>query len=130
MPILKKEAINKILLLIISDKEFELDYINIIFCSDEYLLNINKEYLSHDYFTDIITFDYSETTISSDIFISLDRIKENSNELKISYKSELYRVIIHGVLHLVGYDDTSDIEKKEMTSMEDFYLDKLQPYLS
>ena len=91
-----------------------------IFCSDNYLLNINNEYLKHNYFTDVITFDYSDNIIlSGDIFISIDRVKENSNDLSISFNNELLRIIIHGVLHLIGYNDKSDKEKLLMTSMED-----------
>lgn len=97
--------------------------INIIFCSDDYLLNINKEYLKHNYYTDVITFDYCENTIiSGDIFISLDRIKENANEEKTEYQEELKRVIIHGVLHLIGYNDKENDERNEMRMAEDKYL--------
>jgi len=91
-----------------------------IFCDDSYLLNINKEYLDHDYFTDIITFDYTEDNIiSGDIFISIDRVKENAYNLNLSFIDELHRVIIHGVLHLCGYKDKTEIEASTMRQLED-----------
>lgn len=100
--------------------------INIIFCNDEYLLKINQEHLTHDYYTDIITFDYSENTIiSGDLFISKDRVEENAEEYKVSFENELNRVIIHGILHLIGYNDKSESEIKEMRTKENYYLDKL-----
>lgn len=97
--------------------------ISFIFCSDDYLLEVNKQYLDHDYFTDIITFDYvADNIISGDIFISCDRVKENASEFKIEYLYELSRIIIHGVLHLLGYKDKSKKDKALMTQKEDFYL--------
>lgn len=102
---------------------FVLGNVNYILCSDPYLLNINKTYLNHDYNTDIITFNYNENqTINSDIFISLDRVKENAQEFKVSFEAELNRVMIHGILHLLGYNDKSPEEQAVMTSKEDFYL--------
>ena len=100
--------------------------LSFIFCSDNYLLEINKEYLQHDYLTDIITFDYVENKIvSGDIFISIDRILDNAKEFGVMFEEELKRIIIHGVLHLLGYKDKEEIEKNEMTNMEDFYLSRL-----
>jgi len=97
--------------------------ISYIFCSDEYLHKINLEHLDHDTFTDIITFNYcEEDLINSDIFISIDRIKENSESFKTTFEDELCRVIIHGILHLVGYDDKTDEDKVLMRAKEDFYL--------
>lgn len=101
--------------------------INIVFCSDSYLHDLNKTYLNHDTFTDIITFDYCEDDlVSGDIFISIDRVKENAKTLEIFYLEELNRVIIHGILHLLGYKDKSQEEKDLMREKEDFYL-TLQP---
>ncbi|MBN1820793.1 MAG: rRNA maturation RNase YbeY [Prolixibacteraceae bacterium] len=101
------------------------DEISVIFCSDEYLLDINRKYLKHDYFTDIVTFDYCEKDkISGDIFISIDRVEENAREYRVDFYNELYRVIFHGVLHLTGYNDQSDFEKREMREKEDFYLNR------
>jgi rRNA maturation RNase YbeY len=100
--------------------------ITYIFCDDEYLLKKNQEYLQHDTLTDIITFDYSEeNTLSADIFISVERVKENAVIFAVSFEQELKRVIIHGILHLMGYKDKSEEESKIMRSKEDFYLSKL-----
>lgn len=94
--------------------------INYIFCDDEYLLEINKQYLDHDYYTDIITFDNSVgKKLESDIFISIDRVGDNAKELSIEFKQELHRVIIHGILHLLGYKDKSPEEEKQMRKLED-----------
>ena len=94
----------------------DLDY---IFCDDEYLLEINEEYLDHDTFTDIITFDYSEDDlISAEIYISIDRVKENAKDFKVKFKNELRRVIVHGVLHCCGYSDSSKELKAEMRALE------------
>ena len=110
---------------IISENK-ELGDINYVFCSDEYLLEKNIEYLNHDNLTDIISFNYCEgDIISSDIMISIDRIKENSIIFENSFSNELHRVMIHGVLHLIGYNDKTKKEKQKMREREDFYLKKL-----
>lgn len=97
--------------------------VNIIFCSDNYILDVNMHYLQHDYFTDIITFDYCEgKTLSGDLFISIDSVRENSVFYGTEFRDELNRVIVHGILHLVGYDDHSDEDIKLMRSKEDYYL--------
>lgn len=97
--------------------------ISYIFCTDEYLYQMNLEYLNHDTYTDIITFDYTEkSVVSGDIFISIDRVKENAIKFKTTFKNELSRVIIHGVLHLLGYKDKTPEQKQVMRSKEDFYL--------
>ncbi|MDR4955108.1 rRNA maturation RNase YbeY [Chryseobacterium sp. ES2] len=99
--------------------------INYIFCDDEYLLKINQDYLQHDYYTDIITFDYVKgKTISAEIFVSLQRISDNASTLSRDYEEELRRVLAHGILHLAGYKDKTEEEEKEMRRMEDLYLDK------
>lgn len=101
--------------------------INYIFCSDEYLLNINKKHLNHDYYTDIITFDLSEgDDIESDIFISIERVKENALKLNASFQKELNRVIVHGLLHLVGFNDKTEQEKVIMRKKEDSCLSLLK----
>jgi len=101
--------------------------INIIITTDKNILKINKEHLSHNYYTDIITFDYCENkSISGDIFISLDTVKNNSLRFSVSLLDELHRVIIHGILHLIGYNDKSKIQKAEMKQKENFYLDRLK----
>lgn len=90
-----------------------------IFCSDEKILEVNKEYLNHDYYTDIITFDYTEKNrINGDIFISIDTVKSNAEEFKVPYAEELHRIIIHGILHLCGINDKGPGERKIMTQKE------------
>ena len=97
--------------------------INIIFCSDPYILDINIQFLQHDYYTDIITFDYCEgDVLSGDLFISIDSVRDNSSEFSSSFNDELNRVIVHGLLHLIGYDDHKDEDIIVMRSKEDFYL--------
>lgn len=97
-----------------------------VFCSDEYLLDINKQYLNHDTYTDIVTFDSSEEedVISGDIFISIERIRENATKFSVTERDELHRVIIHGVLHLCGYYDKKKEDKELMTAKENEYLEK------
>ena len=108
---------------LILNEEKKVGNINYIFCDDEYLLKVNQDFLNHDYYTDIITFDYVKgKTISGDIFISLPRISENASTLSSSFEKELLRVLAHGVLHLCGYKDKSDEEEKEMRAKEDFYI--------
>ncbi|GGB17695.1 MULTISPECIES: rRNA maturation RNase YbeY [Mucilaginibacter] len=105
---------------------FKLRELNYIFCSDAYLLQINQQYLDHDTYTDIVTFDNSEVEgeIVGDIFISIDRIRENGAKFKTGETNELHRVIIHGALHLLGYTDKSVVTKQKMTQKEDEYLAK------
>jgi len=106
---------------------FQLDELNFILCSDEYLLSINQQYLNHDTYTDVITFDNSEElkTILGDIFISIERIQENAKEFKDTVQLELCRVMIHGTLHLLGYKDKGKAAKTLMTQKEDEYLNLL-----
>ena len=97
--------------------------ISYIFCSDEYLHKMNLEHLNHDTLTDIVTFNYCEDNhINSDLFISIDRVKENAKTFKTSFQNELYRVMIHGILHLLGYDDKTSEDQNLMRAREDFYL--------
>ncbi|WP_257667397.1 rRNA maturation RNase YbeY [Parapedobacter tibetensis] len=105
---------------------FKTGEISIILCSDPYLLTINKQYLNHDTLTDIVTFDHHEKqgTIAGDIFISVDRVRENAEKFGVAVRDELHRVIIHGILHLCGYGDKSKKEKEIMREKEDFYLAK------
>jgi probable rRNA maturation factor len=99
--------------------------VSVIFCSDDYLLKINEQYLNHNYYTDIVTFDYVENSvISGDLFISVDRVEENASQLGVSFDEELYRVIFHGILHLCGNNDKTNAEKEMIREMEDFYLEK------
>ena len=97
--------------------------ISYIFCNDERILEVNREYLQHDYYTDIITFDYTEgNTVSGDIFISLDTVKTNSEQYNTPYDEELHRIIIHGILHLCGQGDKTAEDEAEMHRKEDKYL--------
>jgi rRNA maturation RNase YbeY len=99
---------------------YRLGDLNYIFCSDEHLLKINQDFLQHDTYTDIITFDYVVAKlISGDIYISTERVQENADELEQSFDRELRRVMIHGLLHLIGYGDKTEEEKKEMRMAED-----------
>lgn len=110
--------------LIVSEKFLEGD-LTVVFCNDDYLLDMNKTYMNHDYYTDIITFDYSESSmISGDLFVSVDRIMENSKDFGVSFNHELCRVLYHGVLHLCGYKDKEDEDIKVMRQKENYYLEK------
>ncbi len=112
------------LLKAINAENYQLTELNFIFCSDNYLLNINKQYLQHDTYTDTITFDNSETKgdILGDIFISIERIRENAKIFKTTVKDELHRVMIHSTLHLLGYKDKNTKDKTLMTDKENEYL--------
>ena len=101
----------------------KINHLNYIFCTDQALLKINKKYLNHDFYTDIITFDVSSSTISGDIYISTDRVRENAKTYQVGFQKELHRVIFHGALHLCGYNDKTSRQKKLMTKMEDYYMD-------
>lgn len=110
----------------IHKENYKLEEISYIFCDDNYLLGLNINYLDHDTLTDIISFDYSVgKIISGDIFISIERVKENAGKFKVDFKNELHRVIIHGILHYCGYKDKTEDEKKEMRYKEDYYLNVL-----
>lgn len=103
----------------------DLGILNYIFCSDNYLLAINRQYLGHDTFTDIVTFNHAESdgsALEGDIFISVDRVQENAAQLKTPFDEELHRVVAHGVLHLAGHDDKSQGDKAAMRAKEDTYL--------
>ena len=111
---------------LVSEEHKHLGTITVVFCSDEYLLEMNRRHLDHDYFTDIITFNYVKSNIiSGDLFISTERVKENAAQYGAGFIMELYRVVFHGVLHLVGYNDKTDQEIELMRAKENFYLNKL-----
>lgn len=111
---------------VIKDKKYNPGTINYIFCTDNYLLKLNKQYLDHDTLTDIITFDYSKDKIvSGDIFVSIERVQENASLYKAPFDNELKRVIIHGILHLCGHEDKTENEKSSMRKLEEYYLHKL-----
>lgn len=103
----------------------KLSSINYVFCSDKRLLEINRQFLNHDFYTDIITFDLSESdSTQAEIYISIDRVKDNAKSLGTSFKSELHRVIFHGALHLCGYKDKTQAEQLKMRQKEAFYLSR------
>lgn len=110
--------------------DFEINQINYIFCDDEYLLKVNSEHLDHHYYTDIITFDLAEEEgkLESDIFISIDRVIDNAKQIEVSFEHELQRVIIHGVLHLIGFNDKTSEEKTLMRKKEDACLSLLPEF--
>jgi rRNA maturation RNase YbeY len=123
---LKRNKIKAWIKSCIEKRNGELKDLNYIFCNDDYILNINRQYLNHDYFTDIISFDYSEydyetqkTLVSGDLFISLDTVRSNSKLIGVEFEEELHRVIIHGVLHLLGFKDMTEQEEKEMRKEEE-----------
>jgi probable rRNA maturation factor len=120
----KQDDLKKWILRLIKKEKYSLGILNFILCSDRYLLKMNKEYLSHDYYTDIITFDNSEKQkmIEGDIYISIDRVLANSKTFKTTFESELHRVMAHGVLHLLGYGDKNKKQRTEMKIQEDKWL--------
>ncbi len=122
----EKARLKKWIVSTIEKKKRKVGELNFIFCSDEHLLVINKQYLNHDTYTDIITFDYSKEDvnlpISGDVFISIDRVRENAEKFGKTVENELHRVLIHGTLHLLGYADKTKLAKAEMTRQEDLCL--------
>ena len=120
----KKRELKKFIEFLFKEERKPLTIINYIFCSDNYLIEINRKFLQHDDYTDIITFDLSEPKqpIVGEIYISTKRVKENAEKFGVDFNSELRRVIIHGVLHLIGYKDKSKTEKALMRKKEDTYL--------
>ncbi len=124
---LSKTVLKKWIRQVIKTEGSTFGFINVIFCSDEYLLEMNKKYLKHDYYTDIITFDYSENRdLFTDLFISIERVHDNSKKASVDFKKELNRVIIHGILHVLGYNDKNAFQKKLMREKEDTYLELLE----
>lgn len=123
--VFKHKRLNNSWLKLVAESEIKkLGNINIIFCSDNYILDVNVKYLGHDYFTDIITFDYCEKDIlSGDLFISIDTVRDNAEFYKTEFNDELNRVIVHGLLHLIGYDDHTPEEQKIMREKENYYLE-------
>lgn len=126
IPGIDSEFFVKAIPLIVENEKREMGEITIVICTDEELLELNKKHLNHDYYTDIITFDYCELNIiSGDLFISFDRIIDNASLHFVEIKEELCRVIFHGVLHLIGYNDKTEDEVMKMRQKEKEYLDTL-----
>lgn len=126
-PSINEELLKKWISKIIKNKDYNVGAISIIFCSDEYIIEQNRQFLNHDYYTDIITFDYCENrNISGDLLISLDTVRSNSEQYKTNFTEELHRVIIHGILHLLGFDDKTPESRSIMRKEEDKSLAILQ----
>ena len=121
-----KNAFKEVLTFLFENEKVGLKRLNYIFCSDEYLLKINQQYLMHNTLTDVITFPFSEKgkPVTAEIYVSVDRIKENAKTYGIQYQNELLRVMIHGALHLCGYDDKRKPLKLKMQAKEDYYLNQ------
>ncbi|MDD4636465.1 MAG: rRNA maturation RNase YbeY [Bacteroidales bacterium] len=127
VPSFKKREMNSWIKTVATAHGMKIGVITYIFCDDDHILKINKEYLNHDYYTDIITFDYTEDgIISGDIFISLDTVRSNALQFKTSYEEELNRVIIHGILHLCGIEDKTPQARKVMEANENEALSLLK----
>lgn len=122
-PKFSRKIIKEVLTQVSIDTQHIIQRLNYIFCSDEFLIDINQKFLKHNTLTDIITFGYVEKPIiSGEIYLSVNRIKENSVRYNIPFENELFRVIIHGLLHLCGYDDKTKADKQTMREREDYYL--------
>ena len=111
---------------VIEDEGFELARVDYIFCSDEFLLEVNRTHLDHDFYTDIITFPLNSNPIMAEIYISIDRVKENAASFSKSFDDELHRVMIHGILHLVGYDDHEEDDVEIIRKKEEEYVGRLK----
>lgn len=107
---------------VLKSENAELDSVTYIFCTDDYLLNINQTYLKHDDLTDIISFPYNRNPVEGDIFISIERATENASTFQVTQTDEIHRLLVHGMLHLVGYDDKTTESKSKMTELENLYL--------
>jgi len=117
------KVIRKVISRLVSDAGMKCGKADIIFTGDRKVYEINREFLGHDYLTDIITFNYNENkTVNGELYISVDRIKENAEKFDVPFKAEIRRVIFHGFLHLCGYDDSTEVQRKKMEEMEEMYL--------
>lgn len=127
MPAIKKRTISQWIKTVAASYGKTVGEISYIFCNDNRILDVNRQYLQHDYYTDIITFDYTENNrISGDIFISLDTVKSNAEQYGQTFENELHRIIIHGILHLCGIKDKGEKERAEMTRCENLALEQLK----
>jgi len=123
----KRNALKSFLSKTAKNNKRPIESLNVIFCSDDYLLEINRSYLQHDYYTDIITFDLSsspKSPITAELYISIDRVKDNARQLGTTIQRELHRVIFHGLLHLVGHKDKTPRDQKQMREKEEYLLRK------
>lgn len=123
LPLDEKEA-RSLIQTVIGYEKGETGVVNVVFCEDPYLADLNLRFLGHDTYTDVIAFDYSEEFggVSGDIFVSLDRVKENANTFDVDYQHELFRVMVHGILHLLGHEDHTDEQRAAMSGKENYYL--------
>ena len=122
-PFKEKRLTSRWLKFVVESESKRLGDVSIIFCSDNYILDVNIKYLHHDYYTDIITFDYCEgNRLSGDLFISIDSVRENASFYGTEFADELNRVIVHGLLHLIGYDDHTEEDIAQMRAKENYYL--------
>lgn len=126
MPSIDNRAVQRWLRSVAADYGFTIGNLNYIFCSDERILEVNRQFLQHDYYTDVITFDYTDNNvINGDVFISLDTVNSNARLFGTSYDTELLRILVHGLLHLTGQGDKTPETKTEMTRKENAALGKL-----
>lgn len=126
MPAIDTRAVEHWIRAVAADYGFAVGDVTYVFCNDEKILAVNRQFLQHDYYTDVITFDYSTSTrLSGDIFISLDTVKSNAEEAGVAFERELSRIIIHGILHLTGQGDKTPETKQQMTAKEEAALQKL-----
>ena len=132
VPLKKRNPIKRLLATTVLTEHFLVGTISYVFCSDAYLLKMNRRFLDHDTYTDILTFPVSASgkTLSAEIYISTDRIKENAKQYGETYENELLRVMIHGVLHLCGYKDKTTPQKKRMLAAENYYLNLYRQYFT
>ncbi len=131
MPTLDQRLMSRWLRAVAADYGKSVGHLNYIFCSDEHILAVNRQFLGHDYYTDVITFDYStDSTLSGDIFISLDTVGSNAVQCHTDPQEELHRIVVHGLLHLTGQNDKNPVDKAEMTRKENLALDKLTKWHS
>jgi rRNA maturation RNase YbeY len=119
----KTRAVREWILSIAALHNSTIENIGVVFCTDSFLLEMNRQYLSHDYFTDIITFDYSEDKrLAGELYISIDRVRENAKTMGIAFRDEVHRILVHGILHLIGFSDKSKPNRKQMQEQEDLAL--------
>ena len=125
-PELDERGVSRWIRAVAAEYGFSMGNVTYVFCSDEKELAVNRQFLGHDYYTDIITFDYTTgTTLNGDIFISLDTVRSNAESIGVTFEQELYRILIHGILHLTGQGDKTPETKEQMTHKEDLALAKL-----